>query len=96
LQAAQAVHAAFSFAHRYPADTAYWMASSNFLVIVAVGDEDSLIALSGEAIRRGITTVVIREPDCNDEVTAVALTPGKMAQKLCANLPLALRRPAMT
>lgn len=64
---------------------------SNFLVIVQVPNEDALHDLISEAHRRGIVHVGVREPDINDEVTAVALEPGLAAQKLCAQLPLALR-----
>lgn len=73
-----------------------WLVRSNFLVIVAVPDENALLDLITEASRRGIGRTAVREPDINDEVTAVALQPGIETQKLCANLPLALRQPIMT
>ena len=69
---------------------------SNFLVLVSVPDENALLDLITEAHTRGIAHVGVREPDIGDEATAVAFTPGKPAQRLCANLPLALRRAAMT
>lgn len=73
-----------------------WLLASNFLVIVAVRDEEHLLDLITEASRRGISRIAVREPDLDDEVTAVALAPGPAAQKLCASLPLALREPAVT
>lgn len=96
MQAAQAVHAAFAFAHDHPALVGEWLLRSNFLVLVAVPDENHLLDLISEASRRAITRVAVREPDVNDEVTALALAPGDAARKLCANLPLALRSPVMT
>lgn len=96
LQAAQAVHAAFAFQRDHPDEIRKWLVESNFLVIVAVPDEHALLDLIVQAARRGITRTAVREPDIGDEVTAVALGPGIGAQKLCANLPLALKQVAMT
>jgi peptidyl-tRNA hydrolase len=96
LQAAQAVHAAFHFSHDHPELVAPWIIRSNFLVIVAVPDEDALLDLIKEASVRGIVRTAVREPDIDDEATAVALAPGDAARKLCAALPLALKQVAMT
>lgn len=71
-----------------------WLVQSNYLVIVSVLDEDHLLALISQAHDRGIVHVGVREPDINDEATAVALAPGVASQKLCASLPLALREVA--
>lgn len=73
-----------------------WIIKSNFLVIVSVPDEDALLDLITEASRRGITRTAVREPDLDNEATAVALAPGDAARKLCANLPLAMKELAMT
>ncbi len=96
LQMAQAVHAAFSFAHEHRDLLDPWLLASNFLVIVSVPDENHLLDLISEAHRRGIVHTGVREPDVNDEATAVALAPGVASQRLCASLPLALRQMAMT
>jgi peptidyl-tRNA hydrolase len=96
LQVAQAVHAAFAFAHEQPAVTNHWLTKSNYLVVVAVPDEIALMDLISEASRRGITRVAVREPDIGDEITAVAFEPGVAAKRLCACLPLALRELAVT
>ncbi len=92
---AQAVHAAFSFFHEQPLLVGPWLLRSNFLVIVSVPNEDALLDLISEAHRRGIAHVGVREPDINEEATAMCLAPGVLAQKLCASLPLALRDVAM-
>jgi peptidyl-tRNA hydrolase len=96
LQMAQAVHAAFHFYRDHPSVVKPWLLKSNFLVIVSVPNEDALLDLIKEAASRGITRTAVREPDIDDEATAVALAPGAAARKLCANLPLALKEPAMT
>lgn len=91
LQAAQAVHAAFAFYHEHPSVVKPWLIQSNFLVIVAVPDEDALLDLITEASKRGIVRTAVREPDCDNEATAVALAPCDESRRLCANLPLALK-----
>lgn len=96
LQAAQAVHAAFEFQDDFPEETRDWYYSSNYLVIVAVPDEDALHDLRRRAAARGIRYAYVREPDLGNQHTAITLGPGPAAKKLCANLPSALREPAMT
>lgn len=80
----------------FPEETRKWYYSSNFLVIVSVPNEDSLHDLRREAASRGIRYAYVREPDIGNQLTAIALGPGKAAQKLCASLPLALRESTMT
>ena len=89
---AQAVHASFHFSHDHPNLVSPWIIQSNFLVVVGVPDEDALLDLIAEASRRGITRTAVREPDLDNEATAVALEPGDAARKLCATLPLALKQ----
>lgn len=86
---AQAVHAAFGFAQAHPATTASWLRDSQFIVVVSVPDEAALLTLSLDAGARGVDTVLWREPDQNDEATALALAPVPEAMKLCSSLPLA-------
>lgn len=88
LAAAQAVHAAFLFAHQHPSITGPWQRDSQYLIIVSVPDEIALIALASRALEAGIEISTWSEPDMADEKTAVALQPGKVAQRLCSNLPL--------
>lgn len=91
MQAAQAVHAAFQFAHEHKDLTDDWLTKSNYLVIVAVPDEDSLMDLITQANMRNITRLAVREPDLDNEITAVVLAPGSAAKKLCASFPLAIK-----
>jgi peptidyl-tRNA hydrolase len=88
LAAAQAVHAAFSFATRHPSITGPWQRESQYLVIVTVPDEVALISLASNALARNLEVSTWHEPDLAGEATAVALEPGIAARRLCANLPL--------
>ena len=73
-----------------------WIRDSNFLVVVAVPDEAALAALAAKAFEKEIARTIVREPDLDNTITAVALAPGAGARRLCAEFPLALREPAMT
>lgn len=96
LQAAQAVHGAFAFAHLFPALTANWLAESNFLVVVTAADEFELALLLDRAAAADIARLPVREPDLDDQLMAVVLEPGPTARRLCSSFPLALREvPAM-
>jgi peptidyl-tRNA hydrolase len=88
LAAAQAVHAAFLFAQQHPELVGPWQRDSQYLVIVSVPDEIALIGLASRALEQGIEVSSWHEPDMADETTAVALQPGHVARRLCANLPL--------
>lgn len=79
-----------------PAATREWHYESNFLVVVAVPDEPALIELSAQALALGIVSSPVVEPDLDDQMTAIALTPGEAARKLCSRYPLALKEKAMT
>lgn len=92
LQLAQSTHAAFQFYDEHPSHCRSWLRRSNFLVCVAVPDEEALLALATEAsLGKGLCTTLVVEPDLGDEHTAVAMQPGLEAAALCASYPLALR-----
>lgn len=93
-QACQAAHAALAFSVSHPELTKQWHAESNFLVVLTVEDEEALLDLADVAWKRDIKFIVFNEPDLNNEHTALALEPSPEAEKLVANLPLALREEA--
>lgn len=90
-QLAQAVHAALEFFHRHPFIATDWITLSNYLVVVNAPTEDHLHQLIDSASLTDVAAVAMREPDLNDQVTAVALQPGLNARRLCSQLPLALK-----
>lgn len=89
---AQSTHAAFHTSVEWPNLIHDWVTTSNFLVVVAVPDEQALVNLAARAVEEGILHLTVREPDYNNEITAVALQPGDEARRLCANYPLALKQ----
>ena len=68
-----------------------WLERSNFLVVVAVADEDELAEILTRAGRADLHRVPVREPDLDNTLTAVVLEPGDTAKHICASLPLALK-----
>jgi peptidyl-tRNA hydrolase len=93
---AQGTHAAFQFAVAFPEMVSRWHHESNYLVIVAAPDEDALAALAGRAAEEGIVRTIVREPDMDNQITAIAFQPGDEARRLLSQLPLALKEKAMT
>jgi hypothetical protein len=73
-----------------------WRLSSNYLVVVAVPDEDALWALHRQSLRLGLEHTMVQEPDYQNRATALVLAPGNVARRLCRKYPLALKEPVMT
>lgn len=87
LQAAQACHALRLFSEEHPAEDRAWYENSNNLVLLQVPDEEALLELRERA--NGTPTSLFREPDVDDEATALAIAPS--GRKLISNLPLMLK-----
>ena len=83
------MHAGFSFAQKHPELTNDWLTDSQYLVIVSVPTSFDILELANKAERLSIDHVVWREPDLNNQPTAIALAPVVASRILCANLPLA-------
>lgn len=81
LQAAQAVHAAIGFALEFP------RLIPDTVILVGVPGEQALAVLCGEAF--SYATFAVREPDLDNQLTAVALEPS--AAIYCRGLPLLLK-----
>tara|TARA_Y100000310_G_C20053615_1_gene521708 strand:+ start:231 stop:521 length:291 start_codon:yes stop_codon:yes gene_type:complete len=89
LQAAQAGHGIVEFALQYPELTREWHDKSNYIVILAVDDEEELLHIMQKAeARGGMRFAYFNEPDLDDEITAVVLEPGLDSRKLSGNLKL--------
>lgn len=87
-QAVQACHAMREFVREHPEVDRAWYDNSNHLALLAVANEEALNLLLRRAQRRGVRFSLFREPDRDNELTALALEPE--ARRLCRDLPLAL------
>lgn len=87
-QATQAAHAAIDFQHEHIAESLEWHKSSNYLAILTVKDEQELIDLMVKVSLRGIKYTIFREPDLENQITAVALEATNASRKVTSSLPL--------
>jgi len=90
-QAVQSMHALRQFTAEHPEVDRIWFEQSNYLGLLSVADEKELTNLIEQATAHDIRFSIFREPDVDNEITAIALAPGPKAKKLCSRLPLALR-----
>lgn len=80
---------------KHPEHTAQWHTDSQYLILVSVPDEAALFARYQRAVDLGLTSLLVREPDLDDEATAFCTGPGEVASRLLSDLPLTLREAAM-
>lgn len=87
----QSAHAVADFCMRYPGRAAQWHDNSNYLIILSVPNEQLLV----ELIERleGFRSIVVHEPDLDDEITAIAVEHD--AWRILSSLPLACREKIM-
>lgn len=90
-QGVQSLHALQEFVMQHPIINKEWYSKSNYLGWLAVKDEGELVRLIEKADQQGIAFSVFREPDIDNEITAIALEPGEKSRRLCSNLPLSLK-----
>ena len=87
----QSIHAAIQFKFEHPEISINWFEKSNYLGLLSVENEGELIKLAEQAKELGISYSIFREPDIDNQITAIALAPGPKSKKLCSRLPLALK-----
>lgn len=95
-QAVQSGHAAIDFQHQHPVEAKEWHKQSNYLAFLTVADEAELIKLISKAIVLGVKHTVFREPDLDNQITAVAFEPTEAARKLTSSCPLLGKEQTMT
>lgn len=90
-QGVQSIHAAIQFAMEHPGINKEWFEKSNYLGFLSVSNEQELLCLAERAATLGIEHSIFREPDVDNQVTAIAIAPGNRSKKLCSDLKLALK-----
>lgn len=88
-QAVQACHAAIEFNQTFPDISRQWFETSNYLVMLAVRNEEYLQRLIFRAKDLGIKHTEFREPDMDNQITAVAFEPTEKSKRLCRDIKLA-------
>ena len=87
-QAVQSAHAAIDFQHAHPKEATDWQTKSNYLALLTVANEEELYKLIDKATIRGIKYTIFREPDINNEITAIAFEPRDASRRLTSGCPL--------
>ncbi len=87
-QALQSGHAAIDFQHELCVEAKEWQTNSNYLAFLTVANEQELIKLATKAILSGIKHTIFREPDINNEITAIAFEASDSARRLTSHCPL--------
>lgn len=90
-QCVQPAHALAEFAVKYPRCFKKWQTVYQNLVVLSVQDEAELEALSQKFGEQNLKYVLFREPDVNNQITAIAVQPHIKTYKLTSSLPLALK-----
>ncbi len=87
---AQAAHAAIQWVFENPEQSKIWHETSDYIVMLNIDNEEKLKELMLEAESKNIKFSSYREPDLDDQYTAVAFEPCKKTKSLCRGLKLAL------
>ena len=58
-----------------------WFEQSNYLGLLSVANEYELTQLIEKALLHGIKCSVFKEPDIDNQITAIALAPGPKTKK---------------
>lgn len=85
------MHAAIQFVFEHTDVTNNWYQASNYLGLLSVSNEDELLRLIEQAKQNNIKFSIFKEPDIDNQITAIALEPGIKSKKLCSKLKLALK-----
>ena len=64
-----------------------WMNNSDYICIL---ESENLNQLIEKVLINDIGFSIFREPDLDNEITAIALSPCDKSKKICSNLKLAL------
>lgn len=84
----QSSHAAINFCFEYRNKASPWWQDSNYLVLLEVENEKELGKLIDKCKMNLLDVSIFREPDLGNVITAIAIEPSEITQKLCRKIPL--------
>lgn len=89
-QLVQASHSNIQFLIEHPQISKEWY-KNPYLAALSTKDENSLKNIIKKAEEKGIKYSVFREPDIDNQITAITLEPSDKTRRLTSSLPLALK-----
>ncbi len=87
-RAVQSAHAAINFTFEHPGRAGPWWRNSNYLVLLETTDEQSLLNIIEQCEFFELKHSVFREPDIDNQITAIAIEPSPLTQKLVRKIPI--------
>lgn len=90
-QAVQSMHAAIDFCFEHEIAAKDWHTNSNYIAALSVDCERELIRIASKLEERGHRFTLFREPDLNNQVTAIACEWRDDLKKITGGLPLMLK-----
>ena len=91
-KAVQSAHAAIDFTFEHPGRAGPWHKDSNYLVLLELKNERQLHLLVEKCLALGLKHSAFFEPDIGDRLTAVAIEPSPLTQRLVSKIPLLFKR----
>ena len=89
-QAVQSSHALAQFIFEHTQIAQIWF-KDPYLAQLSVETEDELNYLIQKLEKSNITYSIFREPDLNNQITAIAIEPSDKSRRLLSSLPLMLK-----
>ena len=92
-QLAQTCHSLAQFSYDYPEDFREWVEKSNYIVVLSTENEESLKDIINQLKDNDLDHSVFVEPDLDNQVTALAISPKHTdwASRYLSSLPLAMK-----
>lgn len=88
----QSTHAAVNFVFENPDRAGPWFKNSNYLIEKVAPTEEDLYNLAQKCKEKGIVHTVFRESDLDNQITAIALEPSELTERLVRKLPLLFQK----
>lgn len=89
-QSVQSTHAAIQFVFEHPEIAQIWF-KDPYLAQLSVENEEKLHELIYKLQKNHIKYSIFREPDLDNQITAIAIEPSDKTRRLLSNLPLMLK-----
>jgi len=90
-QLCQSIHSSIDFVFKFPFLSYIWHKRSNYIASLSVKDEPSLLNLVNTLKAKNIRFSEFREPDIENQLTAITIEPSKESHRICQGLPLSLK-----
>ena len=89
-QSVQSSHALAQFIFEYPDISIKWF-KDPYLAQLSCADEDDLKNLIEKLQKNNIKFSIFREPDLDNQITAIAIEPSDQSRRLLSSYPLMLK-----